>query len=685
MGFGNSKLCAVLAGLAVLAMPTASRAADPEATAAPAQAAGTATQTPTPGPAPAPAVPAKPAPGTPPERIPTSLLSKLPFLTNPKLSPDGKHVVAIVTLNSKQLVGIFDLTAGTNKVLNPGEKLDINWVRWAGNDRLLISLGSTVRWENDDAWSTRLIAYDLSTQQQRFIGGKTEGLDGDTVLWVDPEGQSILLSFQQTIYDYPSVSKIDLATNKSHQVVSQRQDLWDWYADDKGVVRAGLIFSDATWKMIYREKDGDSFRTVVKADTSDREAGCIFYRIYQASDEGYCIMLNEATGRDALWRFNFSTRKRGELVFEAPGVNVDDFDTQFDGPNLYAAWYTDDRPRAHWFDAELGTIQTQIDKAVNAAVGDRSATIVSYTRDRSRMLIHIGGSNDPGRYYVFDLADGVMKLFAQTNEKLRPQQLTPTTYTRYKARDGLEIPAYVTMPPGGPTKNLPLVILPHGGPYDIRDDGTYDAEVQFLANRGYVVLQPEYRGSGGYGKPFYKKGEGQWGRAMQDDLDDGMDWLAKQGTIDPKRVCLVGGSYGGYAAMWGAIRNPERYRCAASFAGVSDLKRQIKYTNGFFRSQRYKDDWRKTVQGDDKFDLTTVSPLYTADKLQVPLLLFHGDDDQRVPYRQSKLMADALAKAGKTYEFITLKGEGHGFSSDANLQQWLDKLDAFLAKYNPAP
>ena len=222
------------------------------------------------------------------------------------------------------------------------------------------------------------------------------------------------------------------------------------------------------------------------------------------------------------------------------------------------------------------------------------------------------------------------------------------------------------------------------GPYGIRDDGTYDAEVQFLANRGYVVLQPEFRGSGGYGKSFYEKGEGQWGRAMQDDLDDGMDWLARQGTIDPKRVCLIGSSYGGYAALWGAVRNPERYRCAASFAGVSDLQRQLKYQIDFKISKRYRKDWRRTVQGEETFDLKTVSPLYTVDRLKVPVLLMHGDDDQRVPYKQSKLFADALKEAGKTYEFVTLKDEGHGFSTSANMQLWLDSLDAFLAKYNPA-
>jgi dipeptidyl aminopeptidase/acylaminoacyl peptidase len=655
--------------LALTLVPVAVFAADP----------------PAPPPAPAAATPtAAQSPSGPPPQIATSLLGKLQFITRPQLSPDGLHVAAFVTINNHTIVGIFDLAAGTNKLINAGEKLDMLWFRWAGNDRILISMGKMVPWYGDDALQTRLIVHEISTDKTRFIGGKEEGLAGDDILWIDPEGKSILLSYQATIYDYPSVSSIDLATNRSRLAVPARDNLWDWYADDKGVVRAGLIFSENNWKMIYRDKDGDGFRTVVKADLKDREAGCIFYRIYQASDEGYCIMRNGANGRDALFRYNFATRQRGALVFEAPDVNVDDFDTKFDSPDLLAAWYTDSRPRAHWFDPDIAAIQSSIEKAVTSAIGDRSAEIVSYSRDRSRMLVYVGGSGDPGRYYVFDQADGVMKLFAQSNDKLKPSQLVTTTYTRYKARDGLELPAYLTMPPGRPAKNLPLVILPHGGPYDVRDDGTYDAEVQFLANRGYVVLQPEYRGSGGYGEAFDRKGQGQWGRAMQDDLDDGMDWLAKEGTIDPKRVCIIGSSYGGYAAMWGAIRNPERYRCAASFAGVSDLKRQLRYSNKFFRSQRYKDDWRRTVQGDDAFDLATVSPLLTVDKLKVPMLLVHGDDDQRVPYKQSKLMADALAKAGKDFEFITLKGEGHGFSSDANMQLWLDKLDAFLAKYNPA-
>ncbi len=605
-------------------------------------------------------------------------------MRGPQLSPDGLLIAGYVSVSGQERLGIFDLATGKIRTLNLGGHFDFIWFKWAGSNRVLVSVGRTVQLGEDDFWQTRLLTYDITTGVQQYIGGKSEGLKGDDVLWIDPEGKSILLSFGDTIYDYPGVSSIDLATNKAHLVVAQRHGVMDWYADDKGVVRAGFEWGDSGWKMIYRASAGESFRTVVKADKDDDEAGFDAFRIYQGSDEGYRVMLNEATGRDALYRFNFATRKRGDLVFEAPGVDVSDFDTQVDNASLYAAWFTDDRARTHWFDAELGKVQDAVDKAVSSALGERAARIVSYSRDRKRLLIWLGASNDPGRYYVFDQDEGAMHLFAKVNDKLDPKALATTSYTHYKARDGLDIPAYLTLPPGRAAKNLPLVIMPHGGPYDVRDEGDFDTEVQFLANRGYAVLQPEFRGSGGYGKAFSEKGEGQWGRAMQDDLDDGMDWLAKQGTIDPKRTCLVGSSYGGYAALWGAVRNPERYRCAASFAGISDLKRQLKFQIDFKVSKRHRKDWQKTVKGDDTFDLTTVSPLYTIDRLKTPVLLVHGDEDQRVPFKQSKLYADALKAAGKPNEFVVLKGEGHGFSTKASMQTWLDKLDTFLGKYNPA-
>jgi dipeptidyl aminopeptidase/acylaminoacyl peptidase len=219
------------------------------------------------------------------------------------------------------------------------------------------------------------------------------------------------------------------------------------------------------------------------------------------------------------------------------------------------------------------------------------------------------------------------------------------------------------LPRGKSPKNLPLIILPHGGPYGVRDTLDFNSEVQFLASRGYAVLQPNYRGSDSYGEAFYKAGEGQIGRMMQDDLDDGMDWLVNEGIADAKRVCVVGGSYGGYAALWGVIRNPERYRCAASFAGVTDFKRQLRYSRKFLNS-RHSRKWKQIVRGDKEFDLDLV--------------------DSNVPFSQFKAMVAAAKAANVAIETKVYEDEGHGFSKRENEQDWYDRLGTFLTKHNPA-
>ena len=586
----------------------------------------------------------------------------------------------MLNVKGKDVVGVMGIDGKNIRALPAGEKFEINWYRWAGNDVLLISIGKVVFVRGQEVWQTKLLAFDRATGALRFIGGENQGFTGDDLLWVDPAGKSILLAFQRTIHDYPSVFRIELATNAAERVVGDREGVWDWYADQDGTVRAGIGATDSRWFMIYRAGETDKWRTVVKAKVDDEDAGFDAFRIFVGSDQGYRVMLNEATGRLALYAFDFAKRERGALVFESTTNDIDDFDTEAGGTKLAATWFTEDVSKVHWFDPAMKKVQAALDKAVPGA----QPRIVSRSRDDTVMLVRVGSASDPGGFYVFDAKQKKLSPFGAVNDKLDPAALAPSRYVSYRARDGLEIPAYLTLPLGRGVKNLPLIVMPHGGPYDVRDDGSYDPDVQFLANRGYAVLQPEFRGSGGYGKAFYEKGEGQWGRAMQDDLDDAMDWLARQGTIDPKRVCVVGGSYGGYAALWGAVRNPERYRCAASFAGVSDLPRQLNYQVTFGISKRYRKDWRRIVRGEEAFDLRTVSPLHSVARLTVPVLLMHGDDDQRVPFNQSRLFADKLKATGKTYEFYPLKGEGHGFSTSANHQQWLDRLEAFLAKHNPA-
>lgn len=430
--------------------------------------------------------------------------------------------------------------------------------------------------------------------------------------------------------------------------------------------------------MLYRKASGGGFDNIGRSRWEGLFDSIEVRAFSATSDQGY-ILAGQESGRYALYNYNFPANEIGELVYSNPTNDIDDFSLSDDGSTLESVSFTDGRTRTIWFDPVLKSVQEKIDQTFVGKIN----TITSYSRDKERFIIFSGAANDPGAYYLY-MAGGALSRLAELGKGIDRSALSQTQYIHYTARDGLDIPAYLTLPKGRTPKGLPLIIMPHGGPYGVRDELGYDAQVQFLANRGYAVLQPNYRGSAGYGAAFYEKGEGEWGRKMQDDLDDGMDWLVEQGIVDPERVCLVGGSYGGYAALWGATRNPERYRCAVSFAGVSDLRAQLDHQQDFLVSRRYRKDWRNIVSGQKEFDLRSVSPLAQVEKLRVPVLIAHGDEDERVPSEQSTRYAKALEEAGKPHELYIYEGEGHGFSEREHETDYLKQVEAFLSKYNPA-
>lgn len=626
-------------------------------------------------PAGAPAAPA--ASGRPP-LIPTADLAEQPLLTGPMLSPDGTKLLAMLATPGRSRLGLVVVATGEIRTFDVPEAFEIRSYRWAGDTKVLISVGKTTRFDGEDFYMTRLAAYDVARGRSSFIGRESEGPQGDDIIYLDPDGKWLLLAIQRSIYDTPSVFRVDLAGGGMREVVHAREDVWNWYADASGVVRAGVGFDKKQWSMVYRAAEGKVFRRVGGATVDEGRDALGLLRFVRDSDDGY-ILSAERSGRQALYRYNFATGTLGDLVYENPRNDIANVLLSEDGRQVRAAFYTDERDRVEWFDPKMRALQADLDQAVPG----KEAWIVSRSRDGSRLLVLVTGGNDPGSYYSYIPAEGTMRRLAWRNEKLNGRPLAPSRPVSYTARDGLPIHGYLTLPPGREAKGLPLVLLPHGGPFGVRDSGNFDPEVQLLANRGYAVLQPNYRGSESYGRAFEEKGDGQWGRAMQDDLDDGMDWLVEQGIADPKRVCIMGGSYGGYAALWGATRNPERYRCAISFAGVSDIARQLKFSDDFFPNRDSARQWRGRVQGQAGFDLGDISPLAQAARLRVPVLLAHGSADQRVPPRQSSLYAKALERAGKTFEYRVYPGEGHGLSSSADLKDWLDRVEAFLRKHNP--
>jgi dipeptidyl aminopeptidase/acylaminoacyl peptidase len=391
------------------------------------------------------------------------------------------------------------------------------------------------------------------------------------------------------------------------------------------------------------------------------------------------VVTNERTGRFGVYRYDFKTGTVGEPVFEHPEVDIDSVWGDRWSGNIEGVRYESDRTRFHWLDPDLNKIQAQLDRALPNTVNE----ISSQSRDGGRLLIYSRSAADPGTWFILDQKTKRMSPVLTPYHRIDPAVMSTTTAISYAARDGLRIPAYLTLPNDRGDKALPLIVMPHGGPF-VRDSWEYDVFVQFLASRGYAVFQPQFRGSTGYGKAFVEKGYGQWGRGMQDDLDDGLDHLVKAGTVDPKRVCIVGASYGGYAALWGATRNPERYRCAASLAGVADLEAQLKANRKSFSAVRYFREWRTKVAGEQKVDLAMVSPLQQASRLKVPVLIGHGEQDQVVPAKQGHALVDTLQKRGADVTSVFYPKSGHNLEGDGDLADYLARLEAFLRKNNPA-
>jgi dipeptidyl aminopeptidase/acylaminoacyl peptidase len=326
--------------------------------------------------------------------------------------------------------------------------------------------------------------------------------------------------------------------------------------------------------------------------------------------------------------------------------------------------------------------QQQIVRKVYRAFPKLHLQIVEFTPDFKFFLVHTSGTDDSGSWYVVDIARLRADLVGSDYPLVPPEQVGPVSTITYHAGDGMEMDGILTLPPGKPAKNLPVVMMPHGGP-TAHDEAEFDWWAQAFASRGYAVFQPNFRGSTDRDAAFRRAGNGQWGRKMQTDISDGLAELAKQGIVDPKRACIVGASYGGYAALAGVTLQHGVYRCAVAVAPVSDLTDM--YWTDFYESgddKMLRHNWDELLG--DHSGFAAVSPRKRAAQADAPILLIHGKDDTVVPFRQSEAMADALKDAHKPFQFVVMQQEDHWLSHAATRKQMLEAAVSFVEKNDPA-
>ncbi len=399
------------------------------------------------------------APPAPPERISTAELARLPNVSDALLSPDGQRFAFRGRGNGREQLAYRGVFEGALGGIQIPDKVELNWFRWAGNDQLLISVGRNITYFGEEALQTLLVLYDFRTNSLKSLSRDGQGIEGDDLLYIDPQGRYILLSVQRTIYDYPSVFSVSLPDGKRTEIVRQRAPVWEWYADDAGIVRAGVGWEGRKTKFYYRRAEADKFEMIGAMKPGDEDAYFNIAKIVAGADEGY-VLSDKQTGRQALYKFNYRTREIGELVYGNDRHDIDDYWLNSAGTALEGVTYTDDRDRVEWFDADSKKLQVQIDRAIP----DLQAWVTSRSDDGKRMLILGTAPDDPGVYYYLDREKRQMSLLAVRQHGLPATQLAVTQAVTYTARDGTKIPAYLTLPKGREAKGLPLIIHPHGGP-----------------------------------------------------------------------------------------------------------------------------------------------------------------------------------------------------------------------------
>lgn len=614
-----------------------------------------------------------------PADIPVGIFGKPPLWSEPQLSPDGRRLAALQSPNGYGVLAIMNLEQGRlgAPAFQGGPEVDIYAFRWLSDTRLLLWLTSTFSVDGVTVPFTRLAAVNHDGSDFRVLLAGLQRFETDPfvadLLYATPNAPEKLLMAWQPVNDNRfGVYRIDTNTGDWRLVEQGNRKTVGWLADQEGTARLRVDADGPSATHYWLNDQTRRWEPVTLTTESPRTIIPLAFAKGAPNILYVAVELGQAP--TAIYEYDLRAGKLGRKIYGHPTVDVsglviDAFDEQ-----LVGVTFVTDEFRVHYIDPEWRAVQSQLD----ALFPDTNNIMLSRTRSGTGYLFMRDGPRFPAVYYYFDAATRTTLELFESFPDLPETLLADVTPWTYSARDGLPIPAYVTLPQGqtfGPTGNsVPVIVMPHGGPR-ARDTRGFHFIAQFLASRGYAVLQPNFRGSVGYGARFIEAGRGQWGRAMQDDISDGVQSLVAMGFADPNRIAIVGLSYGGYAALAGAVRTPALYRAVVSVAGVSDLPLFVEALTRFPNARQVR---RYLLLSDDDAVLAGESPAREAARVAVPVLLVHGKKDKNVLYEQSERMAKALEAAGKPFEFMSLDEADHQLSRDSDRVAVLMRIEAFL-------
>ena len=603
------------------------------------------------------------------KNIPLKDFFKNPEMSSFQLSPDGKHISYM-------------------KPWEDGDRMMNVYVRPIDSNEEVRITGATKRslygyfWLNDNR-----IAYVQDEGGDENIHIYAVNIDGSNNIDLTPF-ENIQARITDDLEDNPDfmlvalnkrnpqihdVYRLNVNSGEMEMIAENPGNISGWMTDNDGKLRIATTSDGVNTGLLYRENESDPFKSILVTNFKESVAPLYF----TFDNKELYVSSNRGRDKSAIFKFDLNTAKEGELIFEHGEVDVYGLMRSKKRKVITGVSYTTDKRQIHFFDEWRENLQEKLEsklKGVEVALSDLS-------KDEKRAIVVTYSDRSRGTYYYYDIENDNLQKLADLSPWLNEEDMAYMKPISYKSRDGLTIPGYLTLPINYKEGDkLPVVINPHGGPW-ARDGWGFNPEVQFLANRGYAVLQMNFRGSVGYGREFWEISFKQWGKTMQDDITDGVKWLIDEGIADPDRIAIYGASYGGYATLAGLAFTPDLYACGVDYVGVSNIFTLLETLPPYWELGRQMMYEMIGNPETEKEILEAASPLFHVDKIKAPLFVAQGANDQRVKQAESDQIVEALKAKGIDVPYMLKEDEGHGFYNEENQFDFYQEMEKFLNKH----
>ncbi len=592
------------------------------------------------------------------------------FFRNPKkssfqISPCGSHVAFMKPWKTRMNVFVMDMNTKREKRLTTSESRSIYGFTWLTNNR--------IGYVKDDGGDENMHFYAINIDGTNEIDlTPFDNIQARIVDDLEEDPNNVIIGLNKRNTQIHDPYRIDINDGTMKMIAENPGNISSWMTDHDGKLRIAITSDGVNTSILHRQSETEKFKPILTTDFKVSVSPLFF----TFDNQNLYVSSNRDRDKASIFEFDLNEGKEGKLLFEHNKVDVSGLMYSKKRKVLTGVSFTVAKREMVFFDTWREDIQNKLEKRLPGyGVG-----ITSFSKDESKAVVVTYSDRSRGTYYYYDVDRDMLTKLGEISPWLNEDDMAEMNPIKYESRDGLIIHGYLTLPKESNGKNLPVVVNPHGGPW-ARDTWGYKSEIQFLANRGYAVFQMNFRGSTGYGKKFWEISFKEWGKSMQDDITDGVNWLINEGIADPKRIAIYGASYGGYATLAGLTFTPDLYACGVDYVGVSSLFTFMESIPPYwelYRSMLYE------MVGHPEHDkdlLASSSPLLHFDKIKVPLFIAQGANDPRVKKSESDQIVKALKDAGIDVPYMVKDDEGHGFYNEENQFDFYQKMEKFLTKH----